>query len=370
MTKPLLAPLVGALVVVFTACGPTVVTVHGQLDDGVAPPDDEPADDGMSLVDNGVGEEGPGYEGEEEPPPVDDEDVPYDDAGGDTDVQAFSTGARCASNAHTGDYCGGDKVNNGNRNTLYRCHGPGPATVVRSCANGCHVAAAGHDDYCSAPPPPRCDANAHVGYYCGGDKVTHANANVLYQCNGPGPAAVAQRCDASCIVAAPGHDDRCESTDTCAHHSQLRWGLAPRQSDHLRCAGISASGISQTIGNAAASAGTHAQDGTAGGFAYCAATDLRTAGMSNAQVRALLTRLADQGFAAFFRNPGHDGWPSSEIRHIHAIYVGVHMKASLRAQVQDWLNGRNGLVSHSTYTFWQANHSRKNAIRTLFNQHN
>jgi hypothetical protein len=131
-----------------------------------------------------------------------------------------------------------------------------------------------------------------------------------------------------------------------------------------------AAGISQTIGNAAASAGTHAQDGTSGGFAYCAATDLRTAGLSNAQVRTLLNKLANEGFAAFFRNPGQDGWPSSEIRHIHAIYVGVHMKSSLRAQVNDWLNGKNGLASHTTYSFWQPSAAQKNKIRNLFEAHN
>ena len=138
----------------------------------------------------------------------------------------------------------------------------------------------------------------------------------------------------------------------------------------MRCAGVTASGISQTIGNAAASAGTHAQDGTLGGFAYCAATDLRTSGLTNSQVHALVSRLADEGFAAFFRNPGHDGWPSNEVRHIHAIYVGVPMKSSLRSQVQDWLAGRNGLVSHGTYTFFTPTSAQRNAIQSLFNAHN
>src|ERR1044071_8110827 len=40
----------------------------------------------------------------------------------------------------------------------------------------------------------------------------------------------------------------------------LKFGLHPRASDALRSIGVSASRIMQTIGNAPASAGTHAQD--------------------------------------------------------------------------------------------------------------
>lgn len=106
------------------------------------------------------------------------------------------------------------------------------------------------------------------------------------------------------------------------------------------------------------------------GQPYCAATDLRTVGLSNDEVYALLDELASQGFAAFFRDPGHDGWPSDEARHIHAIYVGVPMKAALQAQVEDWLAGKNGLASHTTYTFYQASPDKKALIQALFEQFN
>lgn len=65
-------------------------------------------------------------------------------------VVKLGGGATCASTASTGDYCGGDKVNHGDSATLYRCNGPGPATVKSKCANGCVVAPAGQDDYCKA----------------------------------------------------------------------------------------------------------------------------------------------------------------------------------------------------------------------------
>lgn len=219
-------------------------------------------------------------------------------------------------------------------------------------------------------PAPTCAANAKSGEYCGGDKVDDADARTLYQCDGPGPAKVVSVCAHGCFVAT-GQDDFCRATiAACAKASLLTYGLAPDASDHLRCSGLDAGDISQTIGNAAASAGTHAQDGTSGGKPYCAATDLRVGSLTNAEVRQLLDVLASQGFAAFFRDPGKDGWPSSEARHVHAIYVGVPMKAALRAQVQDWLAGKNGLASHGPYSFYQASPAKKLAIQELFAKKN
>ncbi len=290
-----------------------------------------------------------------------------------------ATAPTCDGDAGSGEYCGGDKVSHGRSNTLYSCRGPGRATVVRACANGCHVAAAGSDDFCRAAAPT-CDSDARTGAYCGGDKVSHGRADRLYRCSGPGPARLVEDCSGTCTVAAAGRDDFCSASSggdgddgavsDCPHMASLAWGLAPKASDHLRCAGIGSGSIMQTIGSAAASAGTHARDGTIGGHPYSAAVDLRTSGLSDSQVRALLGRLSNNGFAAFFRNPGHDGWPSSELRHIHAIYVGVPMKSSLRSQVSSWLSGRNGLVSNSSYGFYQASSSQKTAIRNLFNAHN
>lgn len=222
-----------------------------------------------------------------------------------------------------------------------------------------------------SPPPPTCDDNAHVGDYCGGDKVSNGDPGTLYRCNGPGPATVQEVCADGCVVAPQGIDDYCDlGLPVCEHKPLLKYGLCPDASDRFRCSGIGANDISQTIGNAPASAGTHAQDGTIDGEPYCAATDVRTINLSDAEVKVLLDDLASQGFAAFFRNPGHDGWPSSEARHIHAIYVGVAMKASLRAQVQDWIDGKNGLTSHTPYTFYQASPAKKALIQELFDLYN
>jgi hypothetical protein len=152
----------------------------------------------------------------------------------------------------------------------------------------------------------------------------------------------------------------------CPHRSLLRWGLHPTASDHLRCIGIRSSDISQTIGDAPASAGYHARDGYVGGQPYTAATDIRTRGRTTAEIRRLLSHLADHGFAAWYRWPGHDGWPASEAPHIHAVFAGCRMKSVLRDQVRAWLAGRRGLSHEGAYTFWTSSAAQRALIRTIF----
>ena len=156
----------------------------------------------------------------------------------------------------------------------------------------------------------------------------------------------------------------------CPHGALLKSGLHPDASDRLRCIGITAAGISQTIGDAPASAGYHAKDGTANGLPYSAATDIRTGGKTEAQIRTLLSDLATHGFAAWYRKPGSDGWPSTEAPHIHAVYAGCVMKPALDAQVKDYRAGLNGLTSHTRYTFWTASQATRDAVYDLWNKFN
>lgn len=157
---------------------------------------------------------------------------------------------------------------------------------------------------------------------------------------------------------------------TCPHKGMLKWGLHPDASDRLRCVGISADQISQTIGSAPASAGYHAQDGTAAGQPYTAAVDIRIAGRSESQIKTLLAAMGAYGFAAWYRKPGYDGWPASEAPHIHAVYAGCAMKSALDGQVKDFQAGRNGLASHTRYSFWSASQSVKTAVYNLWNKYN
>jgi hypothetical protein len=156
---------------------------------------------------------------------------------------------------------------------------------------------------------------------------------------------------------------------TCPHRGLLHAGLHPEASDRLRCAGVTSDRISQTIGSAPASAGYHAADGTADGLPYTAAVDLRTRDLSTAEIRALLGALAQHGFAAWYRQPGADGWPASEAPHIHAVFAGVVMKSQLRSQVRDYLVGRNGLSSHGAYRFYTPTAMELATVRLLFTRH-
>ena len=128
--------------------------------------------------------------------------------------------------------------------------------------------------------------------------------------------------------------------------------------------------LGQTIGYAVASAGTHAPDGLEGGHPYCAATDLHVSDLGHKEVQEVLGRLAEMGFAAFYRRPGFDHWPAGDALHIHAVFAAVPMKPSLQVQVHDWLHGLNGLASHARYEFWQPTPVQAQTVRTLFLAHN
>jgi hypothetical protein len=150
----------------------------------------------------------------------------------------------------------------------------------------------------------------------------------------------------------------------------LMSGLHPASSDALRRIGVGASQISQTIGHAVASAGTHESDGKAGGAEYCAAVDLRCGDFDDEATRDLLDRLADESFAAFYRHPGTDGWPVKGAEHIHAIFTDCAMKRTLRDQVHDWLHRKNGLARHGYYSFWRPSYHHRAIVRTAFLAHN
>jgi hypothetical protein len=145
-----------------------------------------------------------------------------------------------------------------------------------------------------------------------------------------------------------------DPSETTVYAALLHYGLHPRASDALRAAGVSNWRIMQTIGNAPASAGTHARDGYVNGKPYSAATDISVSGLTSTQIANLLEKLAKGGFAAWYRHSGYDGWYGTN--HIHAVYANCLMKSSLRSQVRSWLAGRNGLVSNTIYHFhtWSA----------------
>ncbi len=259
--------------------------------------------------------------------------------------------------------------------------------ATASCGSGCESGETGASAACSLPI---CDCFVQVSW-CGASAQRHAldfthpcrvplvpaHDSDILGCDAAGRWVVLRTCAHGCQANPTGTPDSCVAAHTpqdpgwatCAHHGLLRSGLHPEASDRLRCAGVTADRITQTVGYAAASAGYHAPDGTVDGHSYTAAVDLSVRGMTQTQIRALLERLAQNGFAAWYRWPGHDGWPSSESPHIHAVFAGVVMKSQLREQVRDYLSGRNGLSSHTTYTFWRATSADRAIVRLLFERH-
>jgi hypothetical protein len=79
---------------------------------------------------------------------------------------------------------------------------------------------------------------------------------------------------------------------------------------------VDPSRINLTVHNRSKSAGTHLPDEPR---STTAAIDLNVNGLSDDEIRALLEAMGRKGFAAWFRDPGQDGWPAKYGPHIHAI---------------------------------------------------
>ena len=98
--------------------------------------------------------------------------------------------------------------------------------------------------------------------------------------------------------------------------------------------------IGQTLGNHPRSVGYHRRDGvtTLRGeiIEYSAAVDLGTWDLDPARINRFVESLAQQGFAAFYRQGAK--WKGNE--HIHAIYALLPMKIQLRRQVRQFLRER------------------------------
>jgi hypothetical protein len=259
--------------------------------------------------------------------------------------------------------------------------------ATATCGSGCETGETGASASCSLPV---CDCFVRVSW-CGASAQRHAltlstpcrvplvpdHDSDILGCDASGRWIVLEACAHGCQENPTGTPDSCVAAHTptdpgwaaCAHHAALASGMDPEASDRLRCAGVTSSQITQTVGYAAASAGYHAPDGTVDGHPYTAAVDVSVRGLTQTQIRALLDRMGQNGFAAWYRWPGHDGWPSSEAPHIHAVFAGVVMKSQLREQIRDYLSGRNGLSSHTTYTFWPPPSADRAIVRLLFERH-
>ncbi len=127
--------------------------------------------------------------------------------------------------------------------------------------------------------------------------------------------------------------------------------------------------ITQGINYAAKASNYHGPDTVENGVDVSFAIDISVKCLKDNEIIALLEILAQNDIVAWYRLRGVDGWPEDKekkyLNHIHAVYVKGTLKPQLSAQVQNWLNGRNGLFTDLPYTYWTPSESVKDKIRDL-----
>ena len=130
--------------------------------------------------------------------------------------------------------------------------------------------------------------------------------------------------------------------------------IHPIQQASLKELGVTSGQITQTVGNAPASAGFHAAEGQIDGHDYTSCIDLSWS-LASPEFKA---RMVMAGFAPFFRHTGS----FADNRHIHAVSIGLRdsqgrcrIQPGPRQQIIDATRNLNGLDGHdpieSTYAF-------------------
>jgi hypothetical protein len=122
--------------------------------------------------------------------------------------------------------------------------------------------------------------------------------------------------------------------------------------------------ITQGINHAVDKGNVHDTDGFVEGKAYTGAADISVRCLTEPQIKTLLDRLADAGFAAWYRKDGQDDWKGPP--HIHAVYAGCRLKPILQSQIEDWLRGGTGLRGSAAYKFWQPRTESRDKLRALY----
>ena len=153
----------------------------------------------------------------------------------------------------------------------------------------------------------------------------------------------------------------------CALNPTNDKGLHPKALAALRGVAV-AHRVTQGINNPATPGNVHYTDGVIDGQPYTGAADISVRCLTAAQIKTLLERLADAGFAAWYRKPAEDGWTGPP--HIHAVWAGCSLKAVLQQQVRSWLDGKNGLASNMPYQFWQPSAAIRQRVQTLYRASN
>jgi hypothetical protein len=153
----------------------------------------------------------------------------------------------------------------------------------------------------------------------------------------------------------------------CALNPTNDKGLHPEALAALRGIAV-AHRVTQGINNSTTRGNVHYTDGIFKGQPYTGAADISVRCLTAEQIKALLERLADAGFAAWYRKPGMDGWTGPS--HIHAVWAGCSLKPVLQQQVRSWLDGDNGLAASKPYRFWQPSAGLKEKVQSLYRASN
>jgi hypothetical protein len=144
-------------------------------------------------------------------------------------------------------------------------------------------------------------------------------------------------------------------------------GLHPEALSALRALAV-AHRVTQGINHAVSRGNVHDTDGMINGKPYTGAADISVRCLTRAQIKTLLDRLGNAGFAAWYRKAGEDDWTGPP--HIHAVWAGCSLKPVLQLQVKAWLEGYNGLGSNRPYHFWQPSDAAKAKVAALYRAKN
>ena len=122
--------------------------------------------------------------------------------------------------------------------------------------------------------------------------------------------------------------------------------------------------ITQGLNPAVQRGNVHYNDGKINGNDYTGAVDISVRCLTEEQIKSLLGRLAEVGFAGWYRKNSEDGWTGPP--HIHAVWAGCLLKPVLQRQVESWIAGRSGLPGNEPYRFWQAPAVAREKVQTLY----
>ena len=127
--------------------------------------------------------------------------------------------------------------------------------------------------------------------------------------------------------------------------------------------------ITQGLNNDSTQRGNvHYSDGKINGADFTGAVDISVRCLTEAQIKTLLGRLAEAGFAAWYRKDGEDDWRGPP--HIHAVWAGCSLKTFLRWQVESWIRRQNGLREETPYRFWAPSDAMIATVQALYQRFN